>query len=130
MPWVQIFAVFVVSHAVGDYFLQTDWQAVNKHGGLTGTRTQRVALASHATTYTLAFVPSFIWLWSSLHAWVFLLAAGIFVPHYLQDDGRLLAAYAKEVKKADITRNVSLGLALDQSFHLLALFVTAIIVGK
>lgn len=130
MPWVQIFAVFVVSHAVGDYLLQTDWQAVNKHGGLTGTRTQFLALTSHVTTYTLAFVPSFIWLWSSLHGWVFLLAAGIFIPHYIQDDGRLLADYAKTVKKADITANVSLGLALDQSFHLVALFVTALIVAK
>jgi Protein of unknown function (DUF3307) len=130
MPWVQIFAVFVVSHAVGDYFLQTDWQALNKHGGLTGTPAQRRALASHVTTYTLAFVPSFVWLWSSLHAWVFVLAVGIFVPHYTQDDGRLLAAYSSAVKKADINANPSLGLALDQSFHLLALFVAAIVAGK
>jgi Protein of unknown function (DUF3307) len=130
MPWVEIFAVFIVSHAVGDYFLQTDWQARNKHGGLTGTRTQRLALASHVTTYTLAFVPSFIWLWSSLHGWVFVLAAGIFVPHYIQDDGRVLAAYSRTVKKADIRDNLALGLALDQSFHLVALFVTALIVAK
>jgi hypothetical protein len=130
MPWVEIFAVFVVSHAVGDFCLQTDWQALNKHGGLTGTRVQRVALASHVTSYTLAFVPSFIWLWSSLHGWVFVLAAGIFVPHYIQDDGRLLADYSRVVKKADIDANPALGLALDQSFHLLALFVTAIVAGK
>jgi hypothetical protein len=130
MPWVQIFAVLIVSHAVGDFLLQTDWQALNKHGGLTGTRTQRLALLSHVTTYTLVFVPGFIWLWSSLHGWVFVLAAAIFVPHYIQDDGRVLAAYSKTVKKADIRTNASLGLALDQSFHLLALFVTAIVAGK
>ena len=33
------------------------------------------------------------------------------------------------VKKADIRANPSLSAALDQSFHLLALFITAIIVG-
>jgi Protein of unknown function (DUF3307) len=130
MPWVEVFAVFVVSHAVGDFLLQTDWQARNKHGGLTGSRTQSLALLSHVTTYTLAFVPCFIWLWSSLHAWVFVLAVAIFIPHYIQDDGRVLDAYARTVKKADIKTNQSLGLALDQAFHLLALFVTALIVGR
>jgi hypothetical protein len=29
MPWVEIFAVFVVSHLVGDYLIQTDWQALH-----------------------------------------------------------------------------------------------------
>ena len=34
MPWVEVFAVFFVSHQVGDYLLQTDWQAMHKRGGL------------------------------------------------------------------------------------------------
>ena len=28
MPWVEVFAAFVVCHLVGDYLLQTDWQAL------------------------------------------------------------------------------------------------------
>ena len=36
MPWVEIFAVFFVSHQVGDYLIQTDWQAMHKRGGLSG----------------------------------------------------------------------------------------------
>ncbi len=127
MPWAEIFEVFIVSHLFGDYLLQTEWQAINKRGGLTGTSVQRRALFSHIATYTLAYVPSLIWLWGSLHGWVFGIAALIAVPHLIQDDGRLLARYSLAVKKADITRNLSLSAALDQSFHLIALFLTALL---
>jgi Protein of unknown function (DUF3307) len=130
MPWAEIFEVFVVSHLLGDYLLQTEWQAVNKRGGLTGTWVQRRALLSHIVTYTLAYVLSLIWLWSSLHGWVFGIAAVIAIPHLIQDDGRLLARYSLTVKKADITRNLSLSAALDQSFHLIALFLTALLASK
>src|SRR6059036_1527399 len=105
MPWVEVFAVFVVSHVVGDYILQTEWQALHKRGGLTGPPEARRALASHIATYTLAFVPGLIWLSSSVHAWTVGVAALIAVPHLIQDDGRLLASYASTVKKADIRAN-------------------------
>ena len=49
---------------------------------------------------------------------------------WTQDDGRLLARYSMTVKKADITRNLSLSAALDQSFHLIALFLTALLASK
>jgi hypothetical protein len=130
MPWVEIFAVFVISHLAGDYILQTEWQALNKRGGLTGSRTMRRALVSHIVSYTLAFVPGLIWLWGSLHAGVLLVAALIAIPHLIQDDGRLLYSYAKTFKKADIIANPSLGAALDQSFHLLALFLLAQVAGS
>ena len=130
MPWDEIFVVFVVSHLVGDYILQTDWQAANKHGGLAGSSTQRRALLSHIATYTLAYVPGLIWLSDSVHWWVFGIAALIAVPHLIQDDGTLLAAYARTVKKADIKANPSLGAALDQSFHILALFLTALLAAS
>jgi hypothetical protein len=130
MPWAEVFEVFVISHLLGDYLLQTEWQALNKRGGLTGTPTMRRALASHVSTYTLAYVPGLVWLWSSVHAGVFAIAAGVAIPHFIQDDGRLLASYARTFKKADITTNMGLGSALDQSFHLIALFITALIAGR
>jgi Protein of unknown function (DUF3307) len=129
-PWDEVFLVFVVSHLVGDYLLQTEWQALNKHGGLRGSSVQRRALRSHIATYTLAFVPGLVWLCGSPRARVFGLTALIAVPHLIQDDGGLLGRYARLVKKADIQQNPSLGLALDQSFHLLTLFLTARLVGK
>ena len=33
MTWVEVFIVFVVSHLVGDYLSQTNWQAMHKRGG-------------------------------------------------------------------------------------------------
>ena len=66
MAWVEIFAVFVVSHALGDYLLQTDWQATHKRGGLGRDSEARRALLLHVTTYTLAFVPALIWIGDQL----------------------------------------------------------------
>jgi Protein of unknown function (DUF3307) len=129
MPWVEVFAVFIVSHLVGDYLLQTDWQAVHKHGGLSRVEPNRRALLSHIFTYTLAFVPALIWLLSSVRAGVIGVAALIAIPHLIQDDGRALAAYARAVKRADLGANRSLAAALDQAFHVLALFLLALLVG-
>jgi Protein of unknown function (DUF3307) len=129
MPWVEVFVVFVVSHLAGDYLFQTDWQALNKHGGLSSDPVKRRALLSHIATYTLAFVPGLIWLWPSLHAGVIGVAALIALPHMVQDDARLLRSYALTVKRADITTNPSLGAALDQAFHILTLFLIALLAG-
>lgn len=130
MPWVEVFAVFFVSHEVGDYLLQTEWEALNKRGGLSRDSIKRRALLSHIATYTLAFVPALIWLSSSIHWWVIGLAALIAIPHMIQDDGRLLTCYARVVKKADLAVNPALGATVDQAFHFLALFLTALLAGK
>jgi hypothetical protein len=131
VSWVEIFAVFVVSHALGDYLLQTDWQATHKRGGLGRDRTSRIALLSHVATYTLGFVPAGIWLASdgSLAAGALaLLAVGIYVPHMVQDDGRLLTAYITRVKGCGANTERQVFTAVDQSFHLIMLFVTAVLV--
>ncbi len=130
MPWVEVFAVFFVSHQVGDYLLQTDWQAMHKRGGLSSPGVRRRALLSHIATYTLAFVPSLIWLFDSLNWGVIGVAALIAIPHLIQDDGRLLTEYARLVKKADLSSNPSLGAVLDQAFHFVALFLVALLAGK
>jgi hypothetical protein len=130
MTWVEVFAVFVVSHAVGDYMLQTEWQALHKRGGLSGPAVSRRALGTHVATYTLAFVPSFVWLWGCLGAETIGIAALISVPHLIQDDGRLLGGYARVVKGADLSANPALAASLDQSFHLLALFLVALLAGR
>lgn len=130
MPWVEVFIVFVMCHLAGDYLLQTEWQAVNKPGGLTGSREARRALFSHIATYTLCFVPAMVWLYGSRGAWVFGLLALIAIPHLIQDDGRLLADYSLRVKNAKLDANPMLAASLDQSFHLLALFGTALLAGR
>jgi len=131
MAWVEIFAVFFVSHLVGDYLLQTDWQARHKRGGLGKDPLARRALRRHIETYTLAFVPALVWLADDIGAGEALaLAPVIFVPHLIQDDGRVLAAYVRRVKGPTAVEEPSVMAAADQSFHMLALFLTALLAAS
>jgi hypothetical protein len=129
MPWVEVFAVFVVSHLAGDYLLQTDWQAKNKRGGLGPRPVARRALLSHIATYTLAFVPALVWLADEISAWAIGVGALIALPHLVQDDGRLLIGYIRAVKGSEVPDNASIFAAVDQSFHFVALFLTALLAG-
>jgi hypothetical protein len=49
------------------------------------------------------------------------------VPHLVQDDGRLLTAYMLRVKEATAEPGTLLFTAVDQSFHMVALFLTALL---
>ena len=127
MSWVEIFATFVVSHLVGDYLLQTDWQARHKRGGLSGDPVGRRALVSHVFVYTLAFAPALIWLADDLGAGVALVAGLIFVPHLLQDDGRAVTWFLYKAKGCDDRTAAEIFTPVDQSLHVLALFGTALV---
>jgi Protein of unknown function (DUF3307) len=131
MAWVEIFAVFFVSHLVGDYLLQTDWQARNKPGGLGGDPLARRALVSHIVSYTLAFVPALIWLADDIGAAEAVGIAGLIaIPHLIQDDGRALGAYVRRIKGRSALEERSVLAAADQSFHVVALFLTALLAGS
>jgi hypothetical protein len=127
MAWVEVFAVFVVCHLVGDYLLQTDWQANHKRGGLGPDRESRRALASHILTYTLAYVPAFVWLAAEIDAMLIPVVALIAIPHWIQDDGRLITLYIQKMKGMQAAANKSVAAAVDQSFHLLVLLATALL---
>jgi hypothetical protein len=129
MDWAEVFVVFLVSHLVGDFGIQTEWQARHKHGGLGPDPTARRALLAHVLTYTLAFVPAFVWLWDDLGAGVLALAALVFVTHLVQDDGRLLDQYVVHVKHTDPDRHPAVRLAVDQTLHILVLFGLALLVA-
>jgi hypothetical protein len=130
VPWVEVFSVFVVCHLVGDYLLQTDWEAAHKVGGLGPDPVARRALLTHIFKYALAFVPAFIWLADDLGAGVLLVALLAAGPHLVQDDGRLLDLYLRRVKRCDPRSVPSVRAAVDQAFHILALFALAIGAGN
>jgi hypothetical protein len=122
--------VFSVCHAVGDFVLQTDWQATHKAGGLGRSAESRRALAAHGCSYIAAYVPALVWLSRDLSALgVLAVAVAIIVPHVLQDDARALNAYARGVKGLDPVAAPLPLLLLDQSLHLVMLFALALLVG-
>lgn len=128
MSWVSVLAVFLVAHLVGDYLLQTDWQARHKRGGLSDGLAFR-ALGTHVATYTLAFIPALIWIGSELDpGWALLAGALVALPHLVIDDGRVVRAYLAHVKRAP-GFDISLAASVDQSFHVLSLCLVALLVG-
>jgi hypothetical protein len=127
VPWVEVFAVLVVSHLTGDYVIQTEWQAVNKFGGLTRAGEPRRALLAHVVSYTLAFIPAFVWLADDLGAAVIAVIALVSIPHLIQDDGQVLVAYVTRFKRASVTPGDPLFMSIDQSFHMVVLFGVALV---
>ena len=127
MPWPAVFLVLLLSHIAGDFLLQTEFQAVNKAGGLGRSPVSRRALRNHALTYTLAYVPAYAWI-ASEHgvALAVLLAVLVTVPHAVIDDGRLLRAYMRGVKHT-VEPAAGLVIAVDQSFHLVMLLPVALL---
>jgi hypothetical protein len=130
MSWVEVFVVLLVSHLAGDFLVQTEWQARNKVGGLGRRPEARRALASHLLTYTLCFVPALVWLGDSLGWGALGVAALIALPHLVQDDGRLLSIYLRRVKGTDAGPGSLIYVAVDQSLHVIALFLAALVAGN
>lgn len=128
MRWEEVFAVFLVCHLAGDFLLQTDWQALNKRGGLTsGDPVSRRALFAHVSVYTLVFVPAVIWIATKKSPLALALLAVVFIPHLVQDDARVLIAWNRVVKRSTPEPGGPLYMAIDQSFHVVFLFGTALL---
>lgn len=126
--WAEITIVFWVSHLVGDFMLQTEWQAANKYGGLGRETRATAALLSHVGVYTLCFAPALIWIADDVGALAAIgLAAVIFLPHLVIDDGRLVRAYMVGVKRCPDPPPPRLTASVDQSLHLICLWATALL---
>jgi hypothetical protein len=129
MGFAQVTVVFWVTHLVGDFLLQTDWQASHKQGGLGRNRASRLALFSHVIVYTLCFIPALIWVGAEIGAPEAVgLGAVIFLPHLVIDDGRLLHAYMLRIKRCPDPPPAGLTASVDQSLHLISLWATAMLV--
>jgi hypothetical protein len=127
VSWTEVFAVLVVSHLAGDFLAQTDWQARHKDGGLGSDPVSRRALRHHIAGYTLCFLPGLVWIGLESTIWrALLIAAVVAIPHWIQDDGRLLDAYMGRFKGLTVS-SPGLRVAVDQSFHVLFLFGAALL---
>ena len=121
--------MFLVSHLAGRLPAPDREPGNGQDGGLGGDANARRALASHTAWYTAAFVPGLIWLGTELD-WVTVIVTGfaIAIPHAILDDGRALRLWMTRVKRTSAAPGL-LAMTVDQSFHILALFLLAVAVG-
>jgi hypothetical protein len=128
VTWVEAFTVFLVCHCIGDFLLQTEFEAMNKAGGLGSDPVARRALFTHLTTYTLAFVPALVWVASRQPIGRTLGAAAVLIlTHLVQDDQRLLTIYVRKIKKTEAAAGSPLAIGIDQSAHIVWLFAAALV---
>ena len=130
MAWPEVYLAFLISHLAGDFLLQTEWQAMNKRGGLRQHPEGRRALLLHGLTYTATYVPALIWLGSDIGALgAIACALAVTLPHVLIDDGRFLFAWMSRVKHND-RPDTWLVAAVDQTFHLVCLLPVAVVAAS
>jgi hypothetical protein len=128
MTWPALFGVFLLSHLVGDFLLQTGWQATNKRHGLGGDPEARRALVWHGLIYTLAFLPALVWVGTELGAAAAVgVGALVLLPHVIIDDGTLVASWVRHIKHVEGTPSVVVRLGVDQTLHVLALAGVALL---
>ena len=127
MTWASVYVALLISHVAGDFLLQTEWQALNKRGGLLGSGESRRALLTHGFSYTCAYIPALIWIGGEHGVAAALgLAALVMVPHVVVDDGWLLRRWMAHVKHSSNPVDW-LSVAVDQSFHVVALLPVALL---
>ena len=128
MSWPALSIAFFVSHLVGDFLFQTEWQAANKTGGLARAPASRRALGAHALTYTCAFVPALVWFASERSVLGALaVAVAITAPHVAIDHGRAVPLWMRHVKKNPVPLPAALPIIVDQTMHVVCMFAVALI---
>jgi hypothetical protein len=126
MTWPAAFLALLASHLVGDFLVQTEWQAVNKLGGLADPRSRR-ALLAHVAAYTGVFVPALVWIGIRTTPWrAVAVAAVVAIPHLLLDDGHFVQFWLRAVKRAP-DPSAALTVTVDQTFHVVCLIGAALL---
>lgn len=130
MSWPALFGVFLLSHLLGDFLFQTDWQATTKaHGLIGGNAENRRALLTHGLSYTAAFIPALVWVGLEAGAGVAIgVAALVLVTHVIVDDGLLVGWWIRRVKHVTGPASTVVRVGVDQSTHVLTLAALVLLV--
>ena len=74
-------------------------------------------------------LPAFAWIASELDiGWAVVAALLVFIPHLVVDDGRIVRLYLNRVKHVE-GFDVGVASSVDQSFHVLSLWLVALLMG-
>jgi hypothetical protein len=126
VSWPAALLALLVSHVAGDVLVQSEWQAQMKVRGFADPVGRR-ALIRHIATYMLAFLLALAWIGAETSVLrAVAVGALIATTHLLIDDGRLVDAWLRKVKRAG-NPAPALSIAVDQSFHILCLLGAALI---
>ena len=110
---MTLFEKMFLTHLVGDWLLQTEWQALNKMHNYR-------ALLSHVGTYSLVMLSVLVLEFGFQNISVYLAVVMIAVVHAFQDRRRPVIWFMKTFRLI-VEREPELWLvmAVDQSFHIL-----------
>jgi hypothetical protein len=126
LGWPAVLMSLLASHLAGDFLVQTEWQAVNKTGGLRESRSRK-ALLAHVIAYTASFSPALVWIGRRTSVKRAAMVGGaIAIPHLLVDDGQLVEVWLRKVKRVRHPPP-ALAVAVDQSFHVISLLGAALV---
>ena len=130
VEWVEVFAVFVVSHLVGDFLLQTDWQARHKRGGLGAGPGRAARAASHTSPRTRSrSCRRSSGLADEIGAGATLgdRRCSCSVRTWSRTTAGCSRAYVRTVKRSNVPEHDFVFIACDQSFHVVALLLAALV---
>ena len=109
---MTLFEYLFMAHLLGDWLLQTEWQATNKHDNL-------LALLSHIVVYHAIILLVLLWQAGPARPLLFGVVLFLAVTHALMDrfTVRPLMKFMRITEKREPERWLTV--AVDQAFHLL-----------
>ena len=118
---MTLFEKLFVAHLVGDWLLQTEWQALNKSRN-------NWALFSHISVYSLVILGVLIFNFGFQKVSIYLVVGLLAISHVLLDRGRFLIGYMRTFRLlVDRKPQRWLTMAVDQTFHILLIALATII---
>ena len=118
---MSLFDKLLVAHLVGDWLLQTEWQALNKG------RNYR-ALFSHIGVYSIVIFSVLIFDFGFQNILVYVVVGLLAASHALLDRGKPVIRFMKTFRLiVDRKPERWLTIAVDQSLHILTLAFAVII---
>lgn len=112
MNALPLFAM-LLGHLVGDYLVQTDYQARNK------TKSSR-ACFNHSFWYTIVVGNSLIWIGGGFHQVTFLLIMLLFASHYPIDRYSVGKLWCEKVKGMTVDNPIAVFVCImvDNTIHI------------
>jgi uncharacterized membrane protein len=121
---MTLFETLLIAHVIGDWLLQTEWQALNKS-------TNWRALMSHVAVYHAVVLAALGWRIGLGEPLVYAVVAGLAVAHVVLDRKRPVVAFMRAFR-ISVKREPEgwLMIAVDQSIHLVLIGIATHILTR